>query len=105
MAYPEEFTRLPGWELVEEGLADLAAGKITPSLCAIWIAAPRLRKAGVFQAGQSPPIADPEITLYRLLGRQGGGDAYSKYNAMLRRLRRLEHALDRELFARRRTLG
>ncbi|MBI4625128.1 MAG: hypothetical protein HY736_18155 [Verrucomicrobia bacterium] len=39
-------------------------------------------------------IAEPEAVLYRLL-RKESGDAFSRYNAILRRLVRFEHALDR----------
>lgn len=96
--FSARFKHLPGWELVEEGLADLAAGRTTPSSCAVWLAARRLKKVGAWDATSlTPPPGDLESMLYRLLG-QEPGDAHSKYNSMLRRLRRLEHALDRELF-------
>jgi hypothetical protein len=38
--------------------------------------------------------ADAELELYRMLC-QAGGDAYSRYNALLRRLVSFEQALDR----------
>ena len=89
----------PGWELVSAGLADVAAGRLTPAACSIWIALPRLRRAKlVDDALLSRRLADPETVLYRLL-RQEGGDAFSRYNALLRRLVRFEHALDHEAFA------
>lgn len=86
---------LPGWEIVSNGLRDIAAGESTPAACAVWIAWPRLLRVGLVEREQvDRRIADPELTLYRLL-RQEGGDAYSRYNALLRRVVSFEHALDR----------
>lgn len=88
-----DLTNLPGWEIISEGLADSAAGRITPAACAISIAWPRLSKTGL--AGDlHGKIEDPEHVLYRLLCAEKG-DAYSRYNAFLRRLISFEHALDR----------
>jgi hypothetical protein len=39
-------------------------------------------------------FAEPERQLYRLL-REEGGDAYSRYNALIRELVSFEQALDR----------
>ncbi|MCX6930149.1 MAG: hypothetical protein NT154_44095 [Verrucomicrobia bacterium] len=39
-------------------------------------------------------MTEPERQLYRLL-RQEGGDAYSRYNALIRELVSFEQALDR----------
>ena len=64
-------TGLPGADLVREGLAGMAAGRRTIPACLIAIGSPRLRQAG--------------------------GDAYSRYNALLRDLVSFESALDRRL--------
>ena len=83
---------LPGEALVREGLADLEAGRRTIPACLVSMASPRLQRAGIL----SPAIAlvaDPELELYRLL-RQVGGDAYSRYNSLLRELISFEQALD-----------
>jgi hypothetical protein len=86
---------LPGWEIVSAGLNDIAAGHRTPAACAVWIAVPRLRKAGLINdTDLARRVTDPELTLYRLL-RAEPGDAYARYNATLRRLVSFEHALDR----------
>lgn len=86
---------LPGWEIISEGLADAAAARVTAASCAIWIAQPRLARAGLIPAAwQSRRIENPEHTLYALLCREGG-NAYGRYNSLLRRLVRFEHALDR----------
>ena len=82
---------LPGEEFIREGLADLRAGRRTiPALLAA-IGLPRLRRAGLAAEISAPP--EPELQLYRLL-RAGEGDAYSRYNALLRRLISFEQALD-----------
>jgi hypothetical protein len=86
--------RLPGWEIISAGLADIDCGRTTPFACAVWIASSRLRRYGLLGDHQlSRRIAEPERALYRLLG-EAGGNAYGRYNAILQRLSRFEHALD-----------
>lgn len=86
---------LPGWEMVAEGLADAAAGRTTPFACTVWMALPRLQRAGLIdEALLVRRMAEPELTLYRLLCREPG-NGYGRYNGILRRLVRFEHALDR----------
>lgn len=84
---------LPGWEIISAGLNDIAEGRTTPAACAVWIVSPRLRKIGLVSAN-AVSVPEPELTLYRLL-RQTRGNSYAEYNALLRRIRRFEHALDR----------
>ena len=80
--------------MVGQGLADVASAKMTPAACAIWIALPRLQRAGlVTERLAAGAIPEPERALYRLL-RQEGGNAYGRYNALLRVLSSFEHALD-----------
>ena len=68
LASRERLERLPGWEIVSEGLADAAAGRITPFACAVSIASPRLRRAGLLDPELfARRIAEPERTLYRLV--------------------------------------
>jgi hypothetical protein len=85
---------LPGETLVREGLADFKSGRLTIPACLVAMARPRLRDAGLI--GDEPGIASdgPERQLYRLL-RSEGGDAYSRYNALVRELISFESALDR----------
>jgi hypothetical protein len=85
---------LPGEALVREGLADLQSGSCTISACLASMAKPRLRRVGLITAEIPDPLAEPERQLYRLL-RQEGGDAYSRYNALIRELVSFEQALDR----------
>lgn len=94
---------LPGAELVVEGLEDVAAGRVTPNACLVFIASPRLRAAGLLDLEVVPTrIVDAELQLYDLLCEQSG-DAYGAYNSLLRRLVSFERALDHRLTARRRT--
>lgn len=64
---------LPGGALIRQGLADLAAGRVSVPVCLVAIARPR----GLL--------------------RQEGGDAYSRYNSLLRELMSFEQALDARL--------
>ncbi|NUQ66021.1 MAG: hypothetical protein HUU20_26470 [Pirellulales bacterium] len=77
------------------GLDDVAAGRVTVAACLIWIAAPRLRAIGLLDEAAPAPAIEAERLLYGLLQKEPG-DAYSRYNSLLRRLVRFEHALDRE---------
>ena len=90
--------RLPGESMVREGLADLEQGRRTIPACLVSIARTRLRRAGLLPRSDVPPgqELEPELQLYRLL-RETGGDAYSRYNALLRELISFEQALDRRM--------
>jgi hypothetical protein len=89
---------LPGEALIREGLEDWHSGRRTIAACLVEIARPRLARIGLIP-GQSATLRaeeplDPELRLYALL-RQEDGDAYSRYNALLRELVSFEQALDR----------
>jgi hypothetical protein len=81
---------LPGRDLIDEGLSDLADGVETAAALLVSIGAPRLRRLGV-------PVPDPfpssEHRLYALLSRSDPDSAHSRYNALLRRLVSFERAL------------
>ena len=74
---------LPGGDLVDAGLADLAEGKTTAASLAVSLAVPRLRREGV-------PVVrtneNPEGRLYRLLSRSAGDLAHARYGAYLRQI-------------------
>ncbi len=91
MILSEDLERLPGWDLIRPGLADAKAERVSPEACLVWIAAPRLRAAGLLPESKVP-IIDPERTLYGLLRAQGG-DAYPAYQSLLRRLSKFVRAL------------
>jgi hypothetical protein len=85
---------LPGAEFVVEGLKDLAERRISVPALLLEIAAPRLRGAGIPIPEIPPQRLDAEIRLYRLLGAEHGSNAYSQYNALLRRLVSLSRAAE-----------
>lgn len=74
---------LPGGDLVDAGLVDLAEGRVTAAGLLVSLAAPRLRREGV---PVRAILDDPEERLYRLLERQGGDLAHHRYGALLRRI-------------------
>jgi hypothetical protein len=67
---------LPGGEIVDAGLADLAAGAVTVESLLVSLAAPRLRREGV-------PLGevhrDPDDRLYALLSETAGELAHARY--------------------------
>lgn len=94
---PEELLAgLPGEDLIREGVVDLAGGRVSVAACLAAMALPRLQRAGVLRAVPPALTVDVELQLYRLL-RRNGGDAYSRYNALLRQLVSFEQALDRRI--------
>ena len=70
---------LPGGELIDAGLADLALGVTSHASLLVSLAAPRLRREGV-------PVglveADPDERLYELLAGSEGDLAHARYNAL-----------------------
>ena len=93
MNIDELIVGLPGEELVRRGLADYQAGRRSAESFLVQIARPRLEKCGLLAPNRSDGL---ELELYRLL-RQEGGDAYARYNALLRELSSFENALDRRV--------
>jgi hypothetical protein len=81
---------LPGHDLIEQGLEDLAARTQTAAALLVSIGAPRLRQVGVDVAN---PISGSEHKLYELLSRTDSDSAHSRYNALIRRLVSFERAL------------
>jgi hypothetical protein len=81
---------LPGRDLIEQGLADLAAGTETAAALLVSIGAPRLRQLGLEVVD---PIPGGEHRLYELLSRTDPDSAHSRYNALVRRLVSFERAL------------
>jgi hypothetical protein len=74
---------LPGGEIVDTAITDLADGTISAESLVVSLAAPRLRREGV-------PItavqADPENRLYELLARAHGDLAHARYSACLQQI-------------------
>lgn len=89
-------TDLPGELLVRQGIADVIAGRRTIPGCLVAVARSRFTRAGLLPRSASATHDEPELELYCLL-REEGGDAYSRYNALLRELTSFESALDARL--------
>jgi hypothetical protein len=81
---------LPGADLIEVGLGDLAAGRETVESLLVSIGAPRLREMGL---DVRSPFSTPEHRLYALLSQSDSDSAHSRYNALIRRLVSYERAL------------
>lgn len=97
--------RLPGENLIEEGLRDLAEGhETTPAALLVLIGAPRLQRLGVSIPDKrglpSSGLPDlglvdcPEHALYQKMQEENEKDAHSRYNALIRRLVSYERALE-----------
>ena len=81
---------LPGAELIDRGLADLARNEETIESLLVSIGSPKLRSLGV---SVEKTFENPEHRLYALLGREHGDDAHGRYNALIRLLVSYERAL------------
>ena len=86
---------LPGAELVEAGLADLAQGLETDCSLLVLIAAPRLRGLGIeipVRTAQTPY----EHQFYTRIEERMGTAAHSHYNSLIRRIVSYARALEQE---------
>lgn len=83
---------LPGGDLVQEGIADLARGIESIPALLVSIGAPRLRRIGL--PVPVTMISSPEHRLYELLAESDPDSAHSRYNALLRRLVSFEDAAE-----------
>jgi hypothetical protein len=76
---------LPGGDVVDAGLADLADGTVSPESLVVSLAAPRLRREGV-----PVPLGalhkDAEDRLYELLAAANGDLAHARYAAYLEQI-------------------
>lgn len=75
---------LPGAELVDRGLEDLVAARVTPESLLVSLAAPRLRREGV--PLPQTVLRDGNARLYRALERTHGELAHARYLALLRQM-------------------
>ena len=96
MNIDELIAGLPGEDLVRRGLADYRAGRCSAESYLVQIARPRFEFCGLLPPENLAATTELELELYRLL-RQESGDAYSRYNALLRELISFEMALDRRV--------
>ena len=98
-----DYDHLPGGDLIEKGLRDLAAGIESSSSLLVEIAHPRLRSLGI-SIPQRSFQKDAELRLYRSLRVENPTEAYSQYNALMRRLVSFEQALESRVWRKRRRL-
>ena len=82
---------LPGADLVERGIADLAQGVESIESLLVSIGAPRLEQLGFRLA---PPLPSAEHRLYKLLATENSDAAHSRYNSLIRRLVSFERAAE-----------
>ena len=78
-----------------QGLVDFMSGRMTVPACLVSIGWTRLRRTGWLPQSSPAAILEPERQLYRLL-RAEGGDAYSRYNSLVRELVSFEQSLEHE---------
>lgn len=74
---------LPGADLVDRGVRDLAAGRRSVEALLVSRAVERLRGCGV---AVDDPLPDADRGLYVLLAEREGNGAHGAYNALTRRL-------------------
>lgn len=92
MVLPDRFSALPGADLVEAGLLDLANGRMSEEAVLVLVGATRLRRLGL--PVPQGTVACPEHELYHLLHDQDQDSAHSRYNALIRRLVSFERAAE-----------
>jgi hypothetical protein len=90
--------KFPGAELVEAGLADITAGRVTVEALLLAAAGPRLARVGVALPEHSLDRSGRQ--LYALLEAELGTRAHARYNALHRRV--LAYCVARTQDARRR---
>ena len=86
------YEALPGGDLIEKGLRDLASDDETEEALLVSIGAARLKAGGVPVPDRK--LENPERRLYELLAHEDPDSAHSRYNALLRRLVSFEDALE-----------
>lgn len=81
---------LPGQDIIETGLADLAQGVESIPALLVSIGAPRLGRLGFHIPWTIP---SPERRLYGHLAQRDADAAHSRYNSLIRRLVSFERAV------------
>ncbi len=87
-----DLSALPGGDLVQQGIADLAQGLESLPALLVSIGSPRLRRIGLPLPETVFP--DPEHRLYEKLAETDSDSAHSRYNALIRRLVSFERAAE-----------
>src|SRR5262245_39528056 len=93
----DQWEAIPGADLLQRGLADLQACRITEHSLLVLVGEPRLKALDVTFPDWRPMFNGPvEHALYDLLALHYGNDAHSRYNSLVRRMNSFAHALERE---------
>lgn len=87
-----DFARLPGGELIGQGLEDCRHGLESIPALLVAVGGPRLRSLGI-DVPEWRGADLPEHRLYLQLASQHGSGAHSMYNSLIRRLVSFERAL------------
>jgi hypothetical protein len=88
---------LPGEDFIRQGLVDYNNQEVTVFSCLVAMVAPCLARAGLLPDRQPPfQNLEVELTLYRLL-RAEEGNAYERYNSLLRLLISFKRVLARRI--------
>ena len=87
--------KLPGEDIVREGLDDLAHDRLTDFALLVLIASPRLRGLGL-EIPERKTDVPFEHQLYSRLEERWGAGAHSQYNALIRRIVSFARSLERE---------
>jgi hypothetical protein len=82
---------LPGADLIEQGIHDLAVGRETVAALLVSIGARRISALG---RELPPTLPNAELRLYELLAREDQDSAHGRYNALIRRLVSYERAAE-----------
>ncbi|MDA0321613.1 MAG: hypothetical protein O2923_02695 [Verrucomicrobia bacterium] len=93
MALNASWDDLPGADLIQQGIEDLAAGAESIPAMMVAIGAHRIKERLPELRTDNLPHR-PERILYRMLRDEHPREAYSQYNAYLRRLSRFCRALE-----------
>jgi hypothetical protein len=87
-----DYEGFPGYELIREGLQDLAEERESVPAMLVLIGAPRLRRLGMDIPASV--TSDPELRLYEILSSDDADSAHSRYNALIRSLVSFERAAE-----------
>jgi hypothetical protein len=91
-----DFNQFPGGDLIKQGIIDCQEDRQTIFSCLIQIGFPTLSKMQILPREiQQSNQEDAELILYRIL-KSEVGDAYSRYNALMRELLSFERAISLE---------
>lgn len=88
-----DLTALPGGDLVQRGLDDLARGDESVEALLVSIGAQRLRRLGL-PVPEAAAFSTPEHRLYLKLAESDSDSAHSRYNALLGRLSSFANAAE-----------